>query len=193
MKDGGILPEGIDDVERPAPKLRGTCIGIQTTETTDYGAEYDYPHTFNVQAADDRFGLRVSHGNLHGEDTAADSVSGQDESVSELAVVPTDSGEGTGDFSEAARAVAHRRGSSGGQNCETAAQVAFALNRGVGEVFTVAKGAMLFTDGDAAITDVAPELDEMKGIRIPPSACGTLHFNLVNPAQILVGFEKNAS
>ncbi len=39
------LPEGIDDMEHPALKLRGTCIGMQKQEITYEGAEYDYPYT----------------------------------------------------------------------------------------------------------------------------------------------------
>ena len=39
------LPEGIDDMEHPALKLRGTCIGMQKPEITYEGAEYDYPYT----------------------------------------------------------------------------------------------------------------------------------------------------
>jgi hypothetical protein len=39
------LPTGIDDMEHPALKLRGTCIGMQKPEITYEGAEYDYPYT----------------------------------------------------------------------------------------------------------------------------------------------------
>ncbi len=39
------LPSGIDDMEHPALKLRGTCIGMQKPEITYEGAEYDYPYT----------------------------------------------------------------------------------------------------------------------------------------------------
>ncbi len=39
------LPTGIDDMEHPALKLRGTCIGMQKQEITYEGAEYDYPYT----------------------------------------------------------------------------------------------------------------------------------------------------
>jgi hypothetical protein len=39
------LPEGIDDMEHPELKLRGTCIGMQKPEITYQGAEYDYPYT----------------------------------------------------------------------------------------------------------------------------------------------------
>ena len=39
------LPEGIDDIEHPALKLRDTPIGMQKPEITYEGAEYDYPYT----------------------------------------------------------------------------------------------------------------------------------------------------
>ncbi len=39
------LPVGIDDMEHPALKLRGTCIGMQKQEITYDDAEYDYPYT----------------------------------------------------------------------------------------------------------------------------------------------------
>src|SRR5579875_3911407 len=39
------LPAGIDDMEHPALRLRGTCIGMQKPEITYEGAEYDYPYT----------------------------------------------------------------------------------------------------------------------------------------------------
>lgn len=39
------LPEGIDDMEHPTLKLRGTCIGMQKQEINYEGAEYDYPYT----------------------------------------------------------------------------------------------------------------------------------------------------
>ena len=45
IKAGGALPEGIDDMEHPALKLRGTCIGMQKPEITYEDAEYDYPYT----------------------------------------------------------------------------------------------------------------------------------------------------
>jgi len=57
----------------------------------------------------------------------------------------------------------------------------------------VEKGASLFVGANAAISDLAPELAGMKGIRIAPSQGGTLHFDLAEPAQILVGFVSNAS
>ena len=45
IRAGHALPEGIDDMEHPALKLRGTCIGMQKQEITYDGAEYDYPYT----------------------------------------------------------------------------------------------------------------------------------------------------
>jgi hypothetical protein len=72
-------------------------------------------------------------------------------------------------------------------------QVAFTLQPGAGEAFTVEKGASLFSGLNAAIIDLAPELDGMKGIRIAPREGGTLHFNLAHDAQILVGFAGNSS
>jgi hypothetical protein len=72
-------------------------------------------------------------------------------------------------------------------------QVEFALLPGAGEMFAVEKGAKLFMDGNATITDAAQELVGLKGIRISPSTGGTLHFELAKPAQILVGFQKTSS
>jgi hypothetical protein len=72
-------------------------------------------------------------------------------------------------------------------------QVEFSLQLGAGEVFAVEKGAKPFIDGKTTITDVAPELAGLKGIRISPSVGCTLHFNLAKPAQILVGFVRDAS
>ena len=72
-------------------------------------------------------------------------------------------------------------------------QVAFTLEPGAGEAFTVEKGADLFAGSSAPITGLAPELAGMKGIRIAPREGGTLHFHLAQDAQILVGFVSNAS
>lgn len=72
-------------------------------------------------------------------------------------------------------------------------QVAFTLQPGAGEAFTVEKGANLFVAVKAAIDSLAPELTGMKGIRIAPRQGGTLRFDLAQPAQILVGFVGNAS
>ncbi|HKN23025.1 MAG TPA: hypothetical protein VJX73_16485 [Terracidiphilus sp.] len=72
-------------------------------------------------------------------------------------------------------------------------QIGFTLKPGAGETFTVEKGANLFVGANVAISDLAPELAGMKGIRISPGEGGTLHFDLAQPAQILVGFVNNAS
>jgi len=45
MAASGHLPASLDRLEQPAMKLRGTCIGMQKTEVTYDGAEYDYPYT----------------------------------------------------------------------------------------------------------------------------------------------------
>ncbi|MGH9598217.1 MAG: hypothetical protein ACRD27_00015, partial [Terracidiphilus sp.] len=66
-------------------------------------------------------------------------------------------------------------------------QVAFTLKPGAGEAFTVDEGAQLFMGGGPAISEVAPELAGMRGIRIAPREGGALEFNLAAPAQILVG------
>ncbi len=72
-------------------------------------------------------------------------------------------------------------------------QVAFTLQPGAGQSFTVEKGASLFVGGKVAISDLAPELNGMKGIRIAPNEGGPMRFNLAAPAQILVGFASDAS
>jgi hypothetical protein len=72
-------------------------------------------------------------------------------------------------------------------------QVGFTLHAGGGEVFTVAKGASLYSDQDAPITSVAPELDGLKGIRVSTHQETPIHFTLDKPAQILVGFFKSSS
>jgi hypothetical protein len=72
-------------------------------------------------------------------------------------------------------------------------QIGFTLKPGAGEAFTVDKGANLFVGANVAISDLAPELAGMRGIRIAPSEGGTLHFDLAQPAQILVGFVSNSS
>jgi hypothetical protein len=72
-------------------------------------------------------------------------------------------------------------------------QVSFTLKPSAGETFTVEKGASLFVGSGAAISELAPELAGMKGIRIAPSDGGTLHFDLAQAAQILVGFAGNTS
>ncbi len=75
----------------------------------------------------------------------------------------------------------------------TLPQVAFQLLPGAGEEFTVAKGAGLFAGSPEAISELAPELSGMKGIRIAPEQGGTLRFTLSQPAQVLVGFTRAAS
>jgi hypothetical protein len=75
----------------------------------------------------------------------------------------------------------------------TLPQVAFTLKSSAGETFAVEKGAKLFTDRGVMISDVAPELAGMRGIRISSREGGTLHFDLAKPAQILVGFQENAA
>jgi len=45
IRSAGALPVGIDDMEHPALKLRGACIGMQKPEITYEGAEYDYRYT----------------------------------------------------------------------------------------------------------------------------------------------------
>ncbi len=72
-------------------------------------------------------------------------------------------------------------------------QVSFTLKPGAGETFTVEKGANLFAGGTVSITNLAPELAGMKGIRIAPNEGGTLQFDLAQPAQILVGFAGSGS
>ena len=76
---------------------------------------------------------------------------------------------------------------------ETLPQVGFKLIPGAGEAFTVEKGASMFEGAGAVISELAPELAGMKGIRIAPNEGGTLRFDLEKPAQILVGFASNAS
>ncbi|MGB6546772.1 MAG: hypothetical protein WBE97_14230, partial [Candidatus Acidiferrales bacterium] len=84
-------------------------------------------------------------------------------------------------------------------NAATAAlpAVQFHLISQNGETFSVQPGAKLFTDGDAAITDVAPELAGLTGIRISQAEARkdsvTLQVDLDQPAQSLVGFFKLAS
>jgi hypothetical protein len=72
-------------------------------------------------------------------------------------------------------------------------QVGFTLQAGGGEVFTVANGASLYSDQDAPITSVVPELDGLKGIRVSTHQSTPIHFTLDKPAQILVGFFKSSS
>ena len=45
IEKDGALPLELDFEDHPSLKLRGTCIGMQKTEITYEGAEYDYPYT----------------------------------------------------------------------------------------------------------------------------------------------------
>lgn len=72
-------------------------------------------------------------------------------------------------------------------------EVGFTLQPGGGEVFTVAKGASLYSNQDTPITSVVPELDGLKGIRVSTHQESPIHFTLEKPAQILVGFFKSNS
>lgn len=95
----------------------------------------------------------------------------------------------------------------------TLTQVPFTRNGSNGQTFTVASGASLYSDSDNAITQLAPELNGLKGIRI---AFNRIHGNEVNlalgdnsrstetsgvpvtvtlsqPARVLVGFFFSAS
>jgi hypothetical protein len=76
-------------------------------------------------------------------------------------------------------------------------QVSFHLVSNDGETFTVQPGAKLFTDGDAAVKDVAPQLAGLTGIRISQADSRkddvTLQVDLDQPAQMLVGFFKLSS
>ena len=80
---------------------------------------------------------------------------------------------------------------------QTLPQVQFRLASSNAETFTVQPGAKLFTDGDATISDVAPELAGLAGIRISQEESRkngvTLSVDLDQPAQVLVGFFKLAS
>ena len=72
-------------------------------------------------------------------------------------------------------------------------QVAFTLLPGAGEAFTVAEGTQVFADRGVTISGLAPELDGLRGIRIDPREGGTLRVKLEKPAQMLVGFVRDAS
>jgi hypothetical protein len=45
IQKAGALPLELDFEDHPSLKLRGACIGMQKTEITYEGAEYDYPYT----------------------------------------------------------------------------------------------------------------------------------------------------
>jgi hypothetical protein len=66
-----------------------------------------------------------------------------------------------------------------------------------GELFRVERGASIYTDRNAVIETVAPELDGLTGIRIPAGAArekgARIEFEVSEPAQVLVGFFKSSS
>lgn len=72
-------------------------------------------------------------------------------------------------------------------------QVPFQLVSGGGETFSVHTGASLYTDQNAPITSLAPELDGLTGIRLSLHQETPIRFTLSAPAQILVGFFKSNS
>ena len=73
-------------------------------------------------------------------------------------------------------------------------QVPFTLAPGAGETFTLAKGQALYADKpDSTITDLAPELNGLTGIRVSAQQTAPLHFTLAKPAQIVIGFFKSNS
>jgi hypothetical protein len=73
------------------------------------------------------------------------------------------------------------------QNPKPLPQVAFTLAPGIGEGFTVDKGAgLLSMDGAPTIAALAPELRGLKGVRLDPKQNAPLHFTLAKPAQVLV-------
>jgi hypothetical protein len=72
-------------------------------------------------------------------------------------------------------------------------EVAFTLAPGAGETFKVEPGASLYTDRNAPIVSVAPELNGLTGIRVSTQQSTSIHFTLAKPAQILVGFFKSDS
>jgi hypothetical protein len=72
-------------------------------------------------------------------------------------------------------------------------EVAFTLQPGAGEVFSVKPGEKLYTDAATPIASVTPELDGLTGIRVSARQETPIHFTLAKPAQILVGFFKSDS
>ena len=72
-------------------------------------------------------------------------------------------------------------------------QVAFTLKPGPGEQFTVEKGAPLFKGSGPQISQLDPQLAGLRGIRISPRDGGALDFTLVQPAQILLGYQPNGA
>lgn len=72
-------------------------------------------------------------------------------------------------------------------------EIGFTLQSDDGQAFTVAKGASLYSNQEAPITSVAPELDGLHGIRVSTRQETPIRFTLDKPAQILVGFFKSES
>src|ERR1039458_8504721 len=72
-------------------------------------------------------------------------------------------------------------------------QVAFTLESGAGEAFTVKPGEKLYTDAATAIASVVPEIDGLTGIRVSTQQEQPINFTLEKPAHILVGFFKSSS
>ena len=71
--------------------------------------------------------------------------------------------------------------------------MAFTLEPGAGETFTVRPGEKLYSDAATPIASVVPEIDGMTGIRVSAQQEKPLEFTLSKPAQILVGFFKSTS
>jgi hypothetical protein len=71
------------------------------------------------------------------------------------------------------------------------------LTAGTGERFRIERGASIYTDRNAAIENLAPELNGLTGIRIPAQAAREkgvrIEFEVAEPAQVLVGFFKSSS
>ncbi len=77
-------------------------------------------------------------------------------------------------------------------------QVAFTLQPGPGEEFTVEKGAPLYQTANPQrpvpqISELDPQLAGLHGIRIHPRRGGALTFILAQPAQILLGYQPNGA
>jgi hypothetical protein len=72
-------------------------------------------------------------------------------------------------------------------------QVGFTLQPGPGEAFTVEKGAPIFKGKSPDISELAPQLVGLRGIRITPRQGGSLTFTLAKPAQILLGYQSNGN
>jgi hypothetical protein len=80
-----------------------------------------------------------------------------------------------------------------GETAKELPQVAFTLQPGAGETFTVKLGEKLLSDAATQIASVAPEIEGLMGIRVSAKQEKPLEFTLEKPAQILVGFFKSSS